>query len=112
MKHATFTMPTVESISSGSLESWKNGTADTEDFHLKKTGPGTEDDPAGVFDLNDVLQYGLSNGFPRLIELLEELNECIHGRVLKDAGLFVTCGGTDGECSPGGRSLRCERVWY
>ncbi|RSH87373.1 Aromatic/aminoadipate aminotransferase 1 [Saitozyma podzolica] len=96
LKHATFTMPTIESISSGSLESWKDGTADTEDFHLKKTGPGTEDDPAGVFDLNDVLQYGLSNGFPELIELLEELNECIHGRVLKDAGLFVTCGGTDG----------------
>ncbi|KAK4689309.1 hypothetical protein P7C73_g797, partial [Tremellales sp. Uapishka_1] len=96
MRHATFTMPTLQSIASGSLEDWKNGTAETEDFHLKKTGPGTEDDPAGICDINEVLQYGLSNGFPRLIELLGELNETIHGRVLKDADLFITCGATDG----------------
>lgn len=91
-------MPTVKSISSGSLEDWKNGTAETEKFHFKKTGPGTENNPAGIHDINDILQYGLSNGFPKLIELLEELNECIHGRVLKDAELFITCGGTDGGC--------------
>ncbi len=97
MRHATFTMPTLESISSGSLEKWKNGTTENEEFHFKKTGPGTESDPGGLYDLNEVLQYGLSNGFPKLIELLAELNERVHGRNLKDADLFITCGGTDGK---------------
>lgn len=97
MQHATFTMPTAASIASGSLDSWKDGTGDTEDFHLTKSGPGRGSAPKGVYDINEVLQYGLSNGFPQLIESVKQLNELIHGRVSPNTDLVITCGGTDGE---------------
>lgn len=96
LQYATFTMPTIKSISNGSLDDWKNGTAEVEDFHFKKTGPGTENVPAGIHDINEILQYGLSNGFPKLIDLVKKLNECLHGKVSEDADIFITCGGTDG----------------
>ena len=96
MSHATFTMPTLASIAGGSVDDWKAGTAACETFHLKKTGPGTEDDVAGIYDLNEILQYGLSNGFPKFMNSLLELNEAIHGRTIVDASVYITCGNTDG----------------
>ncbi len=97
MQHSTFTIPTLSALSSGDVAAWQNGTAETETFHLKKTGPGTENDPAGILDLNQVLQYGLSNGFPVFIQQLAELNELVHGKATADASVYISCGNTDGE---------------
>jgi len=96
MQHATFTMPSLEALSSGDVAGWQNGTAATETIHLKKTGPGTENDPEGILDLNQVLQYGLSNGFPGFIQQLQELNELVHGKSIADASVYISCGNTDG----------------
>lgn len=98
MQHATFTLPTLQSISSGSVSDWVSGIALTETIHLRKTGPGTENDQGGILDLNDVLQYGLANGFSEFAEQLQELNELLHGRrKIADASVYISCGNTDGE---------------
>ena len=96
MQHATFTLPTLEAIATGDVQSWVDGTAATEQIHLKKTGQGTEDDEGGILDLNDVLQYGLANGFSEFIGQLSELNELLHGKTISDASVYITCGNTDG----------------
>jgi aromatic amino acid aminotransferase I len=101
MQHATFTMPKLSALAEGNVEAWQNGTAPTEVFHLKKTGPGTEGDPAGILDLNQVLQYGLSDGFPEFVAQLAELNELLHGKAIADASVYVSCGNTDGGSSLG-----------
>lgn len=95
MQHATFTLPALASLT-GDVASWQQGTAATATAHLKKVGPGTEAAPSGVLDLNVVLQYGLTNGFPGLIDKLERLNELLHGRVHADHAVFLTLGNTDG----------------
>jgi aromatic amino acid aminotransferase I len=78
------------------VSSWKNGDASTEVAHLKKSGPGTENAPSGVLDLNVILQYGLSNGFPELADKFQELNELLHGRANTDQGVYLSLGNTDG----------------
>ncbi|ORY25323.1 pyridoxal phosphate-dependent transferase [Naematelia encephala] len=95
MQHATFTLPTFQSLD-GDVTAWRTGKAPTEILHLKKTGPGTEEDEEGILDLNQVLQYGLSNGFSTLVDGLAELNELIHGKSIADASLYISCGNTDG----------------
>jgi aromatic amino acid aminotransferase I len=96
MQHATFTMPSLSALD-GDVESWQTGQAPTELIHLKKTGPGTENDEEGILDLNQVLQYGLSNGFPQFVSQLTELNELVHGKTIADASVYVSCGNTDGK---------------
>ncbi|WWC88356.1 uncharacterized protein L201_003266 [Kwoniella dendrophila CBS 6074] len=56
----------------------------------------TEDDEGGILDLNEILQYGLSNGYPELIRQLEELNLHLHGKTISDSSVYVTLGNTDG----------------
>lgn len=117
MQHATFTLPTLESISTGSVKDWVEGTAATDFIHLKKTGPGTEGDEGGVLDLNDVLQYGLANGFSEFADQLQELNELLHGRTISDASVYISCGNTDGEYTshlyqpPYMAIKRCKQKW-
>ncbi|GFZ49099.1 hypothetical protein JCM24511_06849 [Saitozyma sp. JCM 24511] len=89
-------MPSLSSLD-GDVESWQTGEAQTELIHLKKTGPGTENDEEGILDLNQVLQYGLSNGFPQFVSQLTELNELVHGKTIADASVYVSCGNTDGK---------------
>lgn len=105
MQHATFTLPTLEAIATGDVQSWVDGTAATEQIHLKKTGKGTEDDEGGILDLNDVLQYGLANGFSEFIGQLSELNELLHGKTISDASVYITCGNTDGALYLTGHSV-------
>ncbi|WVF68081.1 hypothetical protein IAT40_002844 [Kwoniella sp. CBS 6097] len=95
MSHATFTLPKLETLN-GDVGDWQEGVAPTELVHLKKTGPGTENDEGGILDLNDILQYGLSNGYPALVKQLEELNYLLHGKVISDSSVYVTLGNTDG----------------
>ncbi|WVR08403.1 hypothetical protein IAU60_005458 [Kwoniella sp. DSM 27419] len=95
MSHATYTLPKLETLN-GDVSDWQDGTAPTELIHLKKTGPGTENDHGGILDLNTILQYGLSNGYPELIKQLEELNYLLHGKAISDASIYVTLGNTDG----------------
>ncbi|OCF33567.1 hypothetical protein I316_04639 [Kwoniella heveanensis BCC8398] len=95
MSHATFTLPKLETLN-GDVGEWQQGIASTELVHLKKTGPGTEDDEGGILDLNDILQYGLSNGYPALVKQLEELNVLLHGKATSDSSIYVTLGNTDG----------------
>lgn len=95
LQHATFTMPDLASLT-GDVSAWQNGEASTDTIHLKKTGPGTENDPEGLLDLNEVLQYGLSNGFSELTEKLQELNDLTHGRAHADHAVYVSLGNTDG----------------
>ncbi|WVQ95770.1 hypothetical protein IAU59_002869 [Kwoniella sp. CBS 9459] len=95
MSHATFTLPKLETLN-GDVGDWQQGVAPTELVHLKKTGPGTENDEGGILDLNDILQYGLSNGYPALVKQLEELNDLLHGKATSDQSIYVTLGNTDG----------------
>nr|XP_019051283.1 hypothetical protein I302_01732 [Kwoniella bestiolae CBS 10118]OCF30213.1 hypothetical protein I302_01732 [Kwoniella bestiolae CBS 10118] len=95
MSHATFTLPKLSTLN-GDVQDWQQGEAVTEEIHLKKTGPGTESDEGGILDLNDILQYGLSNGYPELIDQLEELNELLHGKTISDSSIYITLGNTDG----------------
>ncbi|WWD22194.1 hypothetical protein CI109_106685 [Kwoniella shandongensis] len=95
MSHTTFTLPTLQSLD-GDVDDWKEGTAPTEEIHLKKTGPGTELDEGGVLDLSVILQYGLSNGYRELVDKLEEINLLLHGKTISDASVYVTLGNTDG----------------
>ncbi|KAL7424089.1 hypothetical protein Q5752_001674 [Cryptotrichosporon argae] len=95
MQHATFTLPSLSALT-GDVAAWQAGETETSKIHLKKTGPGTEGDPAGLLDLNDVLQYGLSNGYPVLLRQLSELNTLVHGRATADAAVYISLGNTDG----------------
>nr|XP_018259932.1 uncharacterized protein I303_08004 [Kwoniella dejecticola CBS 10117]OBR82090.1 hypothetical protein I303_08004 [Kwoniella dejecticola CBS 10117] len=95
MSHATFTLPKLSTLN-GDVQDWQIGQAVTEEIHLKKTGPGTEADEGGILDLNDILQYGLSNGYPELIRQLEELNELLHGKTISDQSIYISLGNTDG----------------
>ncbi|KAK6906722.1 hypothetical protein I203_100709 [Kwoniella mangroviensis CBS 8507] len=95
MSHATFTLPKLSTLN-GDVQDWQQGEAVTEEIHLKKTGQGTENDEGGILDLNDILQYGLSNGFPELVHQLEELNELLHGKTISDSSIYITLGNTDG----------------
>jgi len=96
MQHASFTLPTLESLESGDIANWIDGTSSTTQIHLKKTGPGTENDQGGILDLNQILQYGMSNGFTQLIQQLQELNALLHGKTIADASIYVSLGNTDG----------------
>ncbi|KAK4688974.1 hypothetical protein P7C73_g1142, partial [Tremellales sp. Uapishka_1] len=96
MNHATFTSPSLASLSSGNVKSWQEGTSETTLQHLKKTGPGTENDPSGVLDLNVVLQYGLTNGFSVFSDQLREINHLVHGQKYADQSIYISLGNTDG----------------
>jgi len=97
MQHATFTIPSIQSVSDGDISTWQDGTAQVDTIHLKKTGPGTEDDPAGDYDLNQVLQYSYLNGYPTFIQQLENINRLLHGEpVYTDSKVYITCGSVDG----------------
>jgi len=96
MQHAQFTLPAFSSLT-GDVTEWREGKAETETAHLKKTGPGTESDPAGVLDLNDVLQYGLFVGYPELTTKIVELNNLLHDKPAGvDREVYITLGNTDG----------------
>ncbi|WRT70459.1 uncharacterized protein IL334_007457 [Kwoniella shivajii] len=95
MSHATFTLPRLSTLN-GEVSDWQEGQAVTELAHLKKTGPGTEKDEGGILDLRDILQYGLSNGYPELVHQLEELNTLLHGKTISDSSIYISLGNTDG----------------
>jgi aromatic amino acid aminotransferase I len=94
MQHAEFTLPAYSALT-GDVTAWREGRAPTSIAHLKKTGPGTENDPAGVLDLNEVLQYGLFVGYPELSKKLVELNNLLHGS-LQNTDVYISLGNTDG----------------
>ncbi|WOO77834.1 L-tyrosine:2-oxoglutarate aminotransferase atrD [Vanrija pseudolonga] len=95
LQKAEFRIPSFQSLD-GDVGSWIDGTAETENIHLKKTGPGTENDEDGILDFNLILQYGLTNGYPELHEKLAEYNHLVHGQPTSDQSVYLTLGNTDG----------------
>lgn len=90
MSKASFSIPPLSSLN-GDMTAWTSGAGITEDIELQKTGSAQ----AGTIDISQIFQYGMTNGFPDLIQSLERITFALHGKPYTDAKVYLGIGSLD-----------------
>ena len=101
MTHATFSIPPLSSLN-GDVTAWVEGAVPTSEVTMSKTG---NESTSGKVDLSQVFQYGMTNGFPQLINALTDLTFALHGKPYEEAKLYLSVGSLDSEQTPNSQTV-------